>query len=262
MLVGAVEMAVRRGGTGRWRQRLVLLLIGGCALALVGVVGPRCVAILMRLPGDPAVTLVAAGNRVHPFSYERSLGSRERALAIRLERRDLVDLALLRMQQAGALAVDDPAHAAVLRMGLAALEQSLVLSPAQPIAWLLRAGIHYEMGDAPAAAQALRWSLGTGHFIKSLAAQRTVVGIGVWPYLEAPMHRLLAPSVVTALAREPEIVAWAAVAAAVEDAVEACLAGVAPDGAAQAASFRVAIAQYREAHGLPPRAMANGTETC
>jgi hypothetical protein len=93
---------------------------------------------------------------------------------------------------------------------LQALEESLALSPAQPIAWLLVASAHYELGHLEAAAEALEWTVRTGRYLTFQHRARTVIGLVVWDMLDESTRLGIMDSIRAVLPQEPDLVALAA----------------------------------------------------
>ena len=232
-----------------------------CGVALSTVAVPRFAGSLLRAPGSQAVELAATGRALRDESYARSVKSARRAAAWRRERRDLVELGMVHFNRGSQAPAGSAEQADYYAQSLAALHESLELSPVQPIAWLLVAGIHYELGERQAAANALEWAVRTGRHLPSQHRTRAIIGIAVWDLVDEPTRLELLESVRHTLGREANLVAWAALAAAMEGRLESCIRLLQPDGSALAERFQVAVETERQSRGIPPPP-ANGSTDC
>jgi tetratricopeptide (TPR) repeat protein len=191
-----------------WLFSALVILFSGIALLVIAT--PRLIGSILRLPGDQAVELVARGRFLHNESYERALASRERSLAWYRDRRTLVELGMLHFNRASQAAEGSVEQQQLYAAALQALEESLALSPAQPIAWLLVASTHYELGDLAAAAEALEWTIRTGRYLTFQHRTRAVIGLVVWQRLDEPTRLGVMESIRALLPKEPDLVALAA----------------------------------------------------
>ncbi len=158
--------------------------------------------------------------------------------------------------------VGSPEQTALYNEALAVLQQSLALSPAQPVAWLLVAGIHYELGAREETARALTWTLRTGGYLARQNRTRTIIGLAIWDLLDATTRRHLLDSVRDTLRREPELVGQAVLAAAIEVELAACLRLLPPDGVYLADRLAGAVEKLRASHGLEQRTPTAGQASC
>lgn len=216
------------------------------ALALIVLTAPRLATALLRLPGSQAVELAVTGHYLRPQSYERAVGSREWHAGWPAERRALLELGLLHFNLGNQAAAGTPEQLNAYARSLVALQRAVTLSPAQPMAWLLTAAIHHELGARLPAAHALTWAVRTGHDFPTQARARTIVALAVWDLLEPSVRERLLDSIELSLEREPELVAQAAIAAGVADEVALNLAATSPDGATLAGMLKLAIESQRE----------------
>jgi tetratricopeptide (TPR) repeat protein len=232
-----------------------------CGVALSTVAVPRFAGSLLRAPGSQAVELAATGRALRDESYARSVKSARWAAAWRQERRDLVELGLVHFNRGSRAPAGSTEQAGYYAQSLAALHESLKLSPVQPVAWLLVAGIHYELGERQAAGNALEWAVRTGRHLPSQHRTRAIIGIAVWDMVDAATRLELLTSVRQTLGREADLMAWAALAAAMEDRLESCIRLLQPDGSDLADRFRLAVENERQSRGIeaPP---ANGRADC
>jgi hypothetical protein len=231
-----------------------------CGVALSTVAVPRFAGSLLRAPGDQAVELAATGKALRDVSYARTVKSARRAAAWRQERRDLVELGLVHFNRGSRAPAGSAEQADYFAQSLAALHESLAQSPVQPVAWLLVAGIHYELGQRQEAAPALAWAVRTGRHLPSQHRTRAIIGIAVWDLVDEATRRELLESVRHTLGREADLVAWAALAAGLEGRLESCIRLLRPDGGALAERFHVAVEDERESRGIAPPPANGGTD--
>jgi hypothetical protein len=116
------------------------VVAAACGVALSTVAVPRFAGSLLRAPGSQAVELAATGRALRDESYARTVKSARRAAAWRQERRDLVELGLVHFNRGSRAPAGSAEQAGYYAQSLAALHESLELSPVQPVAWLLVAG--------------------------------------------------------------------------------------------------------------------------
>jgi hypothetical protein len=216
-----------------------------CGLALLLVGGQRLVISLLLAPGNQAARLAIGGSALHPGSYERLVTSRNRTLALSLDRRSLVDLGFAHFNLASQAPAGSPEQAALFEQSIAALHTSLRLSPAQPTTWLLAAGAYHELEAWPEAAWALQWALRTGPHLAVQHRARTIIGLRVWRLLDAPTRHRLMDSVRATLRRDADLVAAAAIAAGVESDLQVRLRLFQPDGTELAERLQTAVDEQR-----------------
>jgi hypothetical protein len=216
-----------------------------CGLGILLVGGQRLAASLLLAPGNQAAQLAIGGSALRPQSYERLVTSRDGALGLSLDRRSLIDLGFAHFNLASQAPADSPEQAALYEQSLEALHASLALSPAQPIAWLLAAGAYHELEAWPETARALQWAVRTGPHLATQHRTRTIVGLRVWQFLDAPTRRRLMDSVRATLHGDAGLVAAAAIAAGVESDLDVRLRLFRPEGFALAERLKTAVDEQR-----------------
>ena len=236
-------------GCRRW-PFFAIVVICGAAVLFLGL--PRFAGSLLRTSGNQAAELAVTGQSLRVESYGRAVASRERSAAWYQDRRSLVELAFVHFNLGNQASRGSPKQSALYERSLLALHESLELSPAQPIAWLLIAGIHYEHGARQEAARALEWTVRSGPYLALHHRTRTIVGLAVWDLVAASTRMRLLDSIRHTLKGEADLVAWAALAAALEDTLAACLRLLQPDGAALADRFDLAIENQRQIRAIEP----------
>jgi hypothetical protein len=100
-----------------------------------------------------------------------------------------------------------------------------------------------------------------GRHLPSQHRTRAIIGIAVWDLVDQATRLELLTSVRQTLGREADLMAWAALAAAMEDRLESCLRLLQPDGSDLAERFRLAVETERQSRGIAPPA-ANGSTDC
>lgn len=236
-------------GCRRW-PFFAIVAICGAAILFLGL--PRFAGSLLRTSGNQAAELAVAGQSLRVESYGRAVASRERAAAWYQDRRSLVELAFIHFNLGNQASRGTPKQAAFYERSLQALHESLELSPAQPIAWLMVAGIHYERGARQEAARALEWTVRSGPYLVLHHRTRTIVGLAVWDLVDAPTQMRLMDSIRHTLKSEADLVARSALAAAMEDTLAACLRLLQPDGAELADRFGLAVEIQRQIRPIEP----------
>jgi hypothetical protein len=254
---------------GRWTRggrdgvsRVFVVIAVTCAVALLLLGVPRLAAAVLRLPGSQAVGLAVAGQALRIESHDRATAGHERSAAWYTDRRGLLEMGFVNFNRGSQARAGSPEQAMLFDESLAALHHSLALSPAQPVAWLLVAGIHHERGARLNAARALAWTVRTGGYLARQNRTRTIIGLAVWDLLDATTRRHLLDSVRDTLRREPELVAQAVLAAALEDELEACLRRLSPDGPHLADRLSGAVQALRESQGQEPVALTGRNASC
>lgn len=221
-------------------------LISVCGIVLILVATPRLVGALLRMPGNEATELSATGNDLAIGSYRRAIGSRDWSLAWYSDRRTLVELGILYFNRARQAPAGSSEQHALFSRSLLTLHQSLALSPAQPIAWLLTARAHAELGSTLATARALTWTVHTGQYLEIQIRPRTILGLRVWDLLDEATRVALMPSIRDTVHRDANLAAWAAVAAGVEEDLEDRLRRLEPDTFELAERFMNAVDEHRQ----------------
>jgi len=150
-------------------RRLVGAVLG---LALLAEALPIAAAAIARLPGDAVLQDLRRGAPVPRAALDRVAGSRERALAWRERPADRAVLGLVHLLRADRAAGDPTAH---LQAAASQLRRGLRGNPADPHAWVRLALAQARLGDAPAAAGALRMSERTGANVPELQQTRSAL---------------------------------------------------------------------------------------
>lgn len=226
----------------RW---LAVVLGAVLALGILLLAAPRLISAIIRLPGDAAVELAVGGDSLRAASSRRAVESREASVAIHSDRKPLTELGILYNERATQAPRGSPEQRELYRLSLEAFQESLTLSPVQPMAWLVATRIAWDQDDAEGAAEALDWSILTSGFLQGAARPRTLLGLELWDRLQEETRDALMDSVVTTLEQEPELVARVAVDAMVSDDIEARLRSREESGNRLAAQFRAAIRRNR-----------------
>ena len=217
---------------GRGPLRIVTLsLVGllGCAILWISV--PQSVATFYKLIGGQSVDLLLLGQSLTPYGAERVEASRRQALRWVNDRRSHIEIGVANLDQAMRLRPGSVQWSTQLAAAEQAFYSGLELSVVQPVAWLLVARLHIYRSDWDAAAAALAMSLRTAHFIGKDARERSIIGLTVWPGLDAETIDRLMESIAATVEREPELVVRLAADWALEEEIAARLVDRSEDGA-------------------------------
>lgn len=228
-----------------WLRRSFSALCCFVAVALIVFGSTRVAVTILAAPGNAAVEYASSGNILSEVAAERALRSRLAALEIFRHRLWLAELGIVYHDQAVQQNDQSPVADVLYDQSLGSLRESLVLSPVQPLAWLLTAEIHYARRALDAAAQATNWIWRTAHYVRHQAVDRALMTIALWDRLDEAARRRATATILDVLEREPAAVSAAAVRAGVVEDLRLRLRQIEQRGVVVAAKFVAAVRRHR-----------------
>lgn len=173
---------------------------GGLAIMVAGVLilalsGPRLIGAINATAGEPAIEKLRRGEQIGDPAIERARKAFLTAeKSIPRDYRSPRDLALIELVAASAAPIGSDVRKEAVVQSIAAGRRSLGNNPAQPYVWLRlsQAELMHE-GIGARAAFAFAMSLETGPQVVDLMEPRVVLGLILWPVLDArQQERVLA----------------------------------------------------------------------
>lgn len=186
--------------------------------------------VLARMPGQPAVDRLLAGEDVSPEGFERIRRSREKALSIEPTAQDAVELGLAQTFEALTVeGLDEARQEELLRGAIAYLQSGLAEAPVSYNGWYALALAHFVLNDIPQAAQAFNAAMLLTPFAGHNLSSRLRLGMALWSDLSDEAQDQIEDEIIFAARFRPFELVALAMQTGLEREVRALLASVDDD---------------------------------
>lgn len=212
------------------RGRMVALISGLCAAALLALAVPRFLAALTLLPSAPTLERLQGLRPVDTGALERLIRNQRRALVWQSSGRTWTDLGLAQLLIAERLPDDDPRARQRFEAARQALVEGLSVAPANPFAWSRLAYAQAVLdGWTPDAVAALRMAFITGPYEPRLLWPRLRLSLLAWPHMPPDDQELVLQQIRQGWAANPDAALALVVQAGQVEPARLALAGNAAD---------------------------------